>query len=161
VLANCAGMKAPPPMTAVVEENPSGLTQAALKEILSRQAMALQHDPLFAFYEKRSFRPAWSGDEKDQEIARAALGLAQEQGLKDDDYRLPRSSAAKAGVDAAQYDIAITGAVLRYAHDVRNGRIRPNQVYSDVELPAPAFDSAGDLTQSLSQNRLADFFVHL
>src|SRR5262249_8943165 len=51
--------------------------------------------------------------------------------------------------------------VLRYAHDVRTGRIRPNQVYSDVELPAPAFDSAGDLTQSLSQNRLADFFVHL
>jgi len=161
VLANCASMNAPPKMAVMVEENPSALTQAALRELLSRQAMVLQHDPLFAFYETRSFRPAWSGNEKDQDIVRAALGVAHEQGLRDDDYRLPRSSAARAGVDAAQYDIAITGAVLRYARDVRIGRIRPTQVYDDVELPAPAFDVAGELSESLSQNRLADFFVRL
>lgn len=148
-------------MTAMVEENPASLTQAALKDLLTRQAAALQHDPLLAFYQARSFRPAWSGDEKDQEIARVALGLAHEQGLRDEDYRLPRADGVKPGIEAAQFDIALTGAVLRYARDVRTGRIRPNQIYEDAELPAPVFDPAPDLTQALSANHLADFFVHL
>jgi murein L,D-transpeptidase YcbB/YkuD len=151
----------PPPKTAVVEPEPASLTQAALKDLLSRHEMALQHDALFTFYQMRSFRPAWSGSENNQELVRAALGLAHEQGLRDEDYRLPRQSAVKPGVDAAQYDIAITGAVLRYARDVRTGRTRPNQVYEDVELPTPGFDAAADLTQTLSANRLADFFVRL
>lgn len=152
-------MNAPP--MAVVQESPASQTQAALKALLLRSAMAAQHDPLFVFYEKRAFRPAWSGNVKDQEIARAAFSMAHEQGLRDEDYRLPQSADVKPGVEAAQYDIVLTGAVLRYARDVRTGRVRPSLVYSDVELPAPAFDAATDLSQALASNRLADFFVHL
>ena len=97
------------------------------------------------FYEKRSFRPAWAANRNSEQIARAALGLAHEQGLRDADYKLPKSVSAKPGAEAAQYDIVLTGAVLRYAHDVRVGRVRPIQVYEDVELPAANFDAAADL----------------
>lgn len=160
VLASCAGLNAPP-KTAIVQQDPATLTQASLKQLLSRQMASPQRDPLFVFYGKRDFRSAWSGDAHAQEIARSALARAHEQGLRDTDYNLSKATALRPGAEAAQYDIALTGTVLRYARDVRTGRVRPQDVYGDAELPSPAFDVAEALTQALSTGQLADFFVRL
>ena len=158
LLASCAGTK-PTPSVAVVQQDDRG-TRAALKELLDPQ-----HAPprVLAFYSKRDFRPAWTETSEQLEMAaevRAALAHAHEQGLRDSEYVVTRDPGAR-GNDAAQFEIALTGAVLRYAQDVRTGRLAPGSVFEDVELPAKKFDAAADLNEALEQNSLDVFFAAL
>ena len=60
-----------------------------------------------------------------------------------------------------QCDIALSEAVLGYAHDVRVGRVRPQSVYRDVDLPAPRFDAAAELSQALASHVLPDWLAAL
>ena len=164
------GMRAP---TVALDQDPASATQTALRNLLlsrksgSASGSTPQANQLLAFYQSRNFAPAWTADAQ-QEMAgeiRAVLARAHEQGLSDADYKLPPvdsgptsgSEAAK----AAEYDIALTDAVLRYARDVRTGRVDPNGIYEDVELPAPRFDMAADLSKALANHGLAKFLADL
>jgi L,D-transpeptidase YcbB len=133
--------------------------QAALQDILqSRGASSFAsmfsetlRAQLISFYANRQFRPAWSGGVVEQDRAAeavAVLARAEDQGLRSEDYLSPDiewTSHPRRGGEAARYDIALTAAVLRYAHDLSVGRTRPNAVYSDVKLPSPNFDSVDAL----------------
>ena len=85
---------------------------------------ALQAQVL-AFYQARDYRPAWTGGDRAQQMAkrvRYTLQHAYEQGLRPSDYQtlLPDSDAAQeSGDPTAAYDIAMSTALLRYSHDVR------------------------------------------
>lgn len=169
-LAACVGsgaVQAP----AVVALEPSPTTQSVLRNILlsgkpaSASASSLQTNQVLAFYQARNFQPAWSGDAQAEDMAgevRAVLARAHEQGLSDDDYKLLRNGSGPTpgseATEAAQYDLALTDAVLRYARDVRTGRVEPNAIYEDIELPAVQYDAAGDLNKALA-NRAATKFL--
>lgn len=109
---------------------------------------------LMSFYASRQFRPAWSGGAIEQERAGEAIAVlmrAGDQGLRSEDYlsSIEFRERPRRGIDAAHFDIALTAAVLRYAHDVAVGRLRPNDIYKDVKLPAPNFDAVEALTRML------------
>src|ERR1041385_1178922 len=116
-----------------------------------------------SFYQDRNYRPAWSGSERARrsaQRARYALQHAYEQGLRPADYTsvLSDEDAASAkGNGAAAYDIEMTAGVLRYANDVRAGRLQPAQVYKDVGLPQQRYDGASGLNAALRRNSLDSF----
>jgi murein L,D-transpeptidase YcbB/YkuD len=137
--------------------------QAVLRDILqsrlSDSVMSMFSESLrqqlISFYASRQFRPVWSGglieqDRADEAVA--ALSRAGDQGLRSEDYVLPsieRRERPREGLESAQYDIALTAAVLRYAQDISIGRLTPNDVYKDVKLPAPNFNAVEVLTRML------------
>jgi murein L,D-transpeptidase YcbB/YkuD len=120
-----------------------------------------------AFYEARDYRLAWSGSDEAAEHAAAVkllLTHADHQGLRNKDYMssLARwSDAPQGGQDAADFDVAMTGALFRYAFDVRLGRTNPRQIYKDVRLPTKQFDVATALDTALRDGTLSDFLAEL
>ena len=158
-LASCA--TTPPPVVALpVVQEPAPQTETALKAILMSGA---QPDVL-AFYQAREFRPAWTGgkdDEKTIADVRAVLGKANEQGLRNADYTLPRYARPAVGAEAARYEIATTEVVLRYSRGVRTGRFRPSDIYGDAGLPAPVFNAAAELNRAAASGSLARYVAEL
>lgn len=108
------------------------------------------------FYGIRAFHPAWSGSpaaERARAVAMGTLAAAPEHGLDADDYavatRVERPWPASAGA-AAESDVRLTDAVLRYMHDVRLGRTSPAAVYRDIALPMQAYDAVRALQEALA-----------
>lgn len=136
-------------------------TQSVLRHVLLTE----KPSPALPFYESRHYRPAWTGGEAEEKAARDLrfiLARAHEHGLDDDDYRVPESGdESSPGAEAAHFDLALTEAALRYAHDVRVGRVRPRDVYEDVGLVPARFDSAAVLTEALESLSLAAAFAEL
>jgi len=160
-VAGCAeiGTDRAPGRLAVAAQSSPELTRPALQKAFGSKKPGSQ---TAAFYENRNFAPAWTGGAEREEMAaqlRAILARAHEQGLRDADYRLPPNAQPAPGPQAAEYDIALTDTALRYAHDLRIGRLRPNDVYDDVELPAFRFNGAAGLAQALTSHMLAEFFA--
>jgi len=138
-------------------------TRAALQDALTGRA-----DPrLLAFYDSRDFAPVWSGSDDAQTMAtqlRETLAQASAQGLRSADYTagIDRwAHGTQDAKDAAAYDLAMTTALLRYARDVRNGRVRPKDVYSDVSLPSQPFDALAGLNRALKNDALDKFLADL
>ena len=143
--------------------------QAQLRDILQSQESSsfLSMYPetvraqLISFYTSRQFRSAWTGGLVERGRASevvAVLERAEDQGLRSADYlssEVDWTSPPKRGREEAQYDIALTAAVLRYAHDVSVGRTRPNAVYKDVKLDVPSFDSVDALIRMLRNRSIA------
>jgi murein L,D-transpeptidase YcbB/YkuD len=162
---------APRPQTGRMPFNPpvaASPTQLALREIVVARKANLKgaagSDAVAAFYEARDFRPAWIGGDAQQAMIvqiRAVIARANEQGLRPDDYRLPRDAQPAPGRASAQYDAAVTDALLRYAHDVRAGRFRPSDVYEDAALAAPRYDAAAELTRALRANAFSRYLTDL
>jgi murein L,D-transpeptidase YcbB/YkuD len=124
-------------------------------------------DPLYEFYARREFRPAWSGSRRAEQAASLAIRTLAEsdtQGLKPADYGATAarwSEPPMPGAEAAAYDISLTRDVLRYARDVRLGRVDPSRVYSDVALPPRLFDAGPALSAALDKGALDTFLAGL
>lgn len=120
-----------------------------------------------AFYAARDFKPVWSGDGDAEDRATQVLFVlrhAYEQGLSSDDYTKALAiwkDAPEQGEDAACYDIAVTRALLRYAQDVRLGRLKPGDVYEDVSLPLQGFDAGAALADALRHDQIKKFLAGL
>jgi murein L,D-transpeptidase YcbB/YkuD len=142
--------------------------QAALQDILQARSSSLMatfpetlRAQLVSFYASRQFRPAWTGGVVEQDRAAeaiAALSRAEDQGLRSEDYLSPDiewTSPPSQRSEATQYEIALTAAVLRYAHDLSVGRLRPDAAYGDVKLPERSFDSVDALIRMLRGRSIA------
>jgi murein L,D-transpeptidase YcbB/YkuD len=145
------------------------LTRTALQVLLPQppRQLADMREPLQRFYAARDGRPVWSGSARAR--ARAAsvvfvLQHADRQGLRPADYPVAAEGTAgepQAGQVAARNDAIITASLLRYAHDVRLGRVEPQAVYRDVQLPASSFDAVSALAAALERNRIDKFLADL
>jgi murein L,D-transpeptidase YcbB/YkuD len=119
------------------------------------------------FYQARDFRPAWTGDPAavaNAALACAALDRASEEGLDPADYHARALAAATAPTTAqaaATRELLLTDGFLRYAHDLRLGRVAPNAVDDDVALPARQFDPVAALQAALANGRLAKLIAEL
>jgi L,D-transpeptidase YcbB len=140
--------------------------QAALSENDSRGLTLALRDltQLRQLYSERKFQPIWSGSAEAQErasLSRQVLTRADEQGLNTADYAIKTVPAGSAGRRSAEDDIELTRVVLRYARDVRIGRLPPNAVYGDADLPEQKFDPAAALAAALRDGKLSNFFADL
>lgn len=114
---------------------------------------------IVAFYERRDFEPAWTGSSEALDRARQVVSIlrrAGEQGLRRSDYAVAASNGS-----LATFDIGLTASLLRYARDVRTGRVSPGQVYQDVSLVPQQYDAASALAAALRRNALAEYLVKL
>ena len=115
------------------------------------------------FYRTRSYSLAWSGSKEADaraSAARQALENAGQQGLRSADY-LSALGPDDAPGDAADFDVAMTRAIIRYALDVRTGRTDPTDVYKDVNLPPRAFAAGGALAEAVQRDDLGAFLDDL
>ena len=158
---------------ATVTQNSLSLTQESLRSALrSRRSNTdsnLRSGPgsVEAFYASRDYYPVWSGTSEANRAAAAARSIladADRQGLDSSAYMssaLERDETPSAGRGAALYDIALTEAVLRYAHDLHTGRVRPKDVYADVGLPQSDFDPATGLAAAVRGNSVEAYLNDL
>ena len=122
----------------------------------------LDWQALRRFYASRNFQPAWSADAQSNEALRV-LNRADQEGLVPDDYnaREIHRPADQNAVSSAHFDLLLTNSVLRYARDVRVGRLPPDRVYDDASLPKQRYDPSGELMSALANDSLADYFASL
>jgi murein L,D-transpeptidase YcbB/YkuD len=113
------------------------------------------------FYHGRNYEPAWLGNEPDEGLVRGALSQAAEHGLDAADYVFPDLPAGAGVEESARYELGLTAAVLRYASDLRRGRLTPQEVYRDADLPREDFEASVALRTAVSQERLGAFLSEL
>lgn len=145
--------------------------QAAVESAQSRDLSAREtqvDSETDTFYRTRNYSLAWSGSEEAAARAstvRQVLENAGQQGLRSADYLSSLSAdpgdAPDAGQDAADFDVAMTRAIIRYALDVRIGRTDPTNVYKDVDLPPREFAAGSALAEALQRNDLGAFLDDL
>ncbi|HEY8997552.1 MAG TPA: L,D-transpeptidase family protein, partial [Edaphobacter sp.] len=109
------------------------------------------------FYEDRNYEIAWSRDGNPTPAAMGfmkAFAQADLHGLRPDDYDATRWEsrirllANRGPNDIAQYDVAMTVAVMRFISDLRIGRVNPQHFNFDINVA----DKKYDLAEFVSDN---------
>ena len=114
------------------------------------------------FYQDRNWEVAWTRDGKLTDQATRLIqifGDAATKGLQPEDYdssRWAQRTQAVPGHDAdslAKFDVAMTVAAMRYLSDLHLGRINPQSLDFDIDVPArrAGFDMA-----TLTNEQLVD-----
>ncbi len=115
------------------------------------------------FYGKRAFAPVWMNDVRDADLAEQTLLSARSEGLDPEDYHADEVAGLSRGTGEEQVrrELLITDGLLKYAHDVRLGRVGPDEVDSDVDLPVQRFDAGAALESALTSGTLKQFLADL
>lgn len=121
------------------------------------------------FYEAREYALAWTVDGKltpQAETLIRAFSTAYQKGLRPDDYDASRwpqrvqrldgidrshDSSANAQDQIAQFDAAMTISAMRYLSDLHSGRVNPQHLNFDIDVPAKRakFDLAAFLNDKI------------
>ncbi len=109
------------------------------------------------FYEPRQFAPAWLGSATplDREALLTAIEQASDQGLDPSDYHLAALKArASAGDETrqAEFDVLLSDAFLRYASNMRMGRVRISSIEADWAVQPTPFDAVAALNAVVSSD---------
>lgn len=131
------------------------------KDIAGLDAAALRR-----FYQGRDYFPAWTGTQDSlarAAILRATMARADTEGLNAGDYATAMETPGQTAPAAdANEDLRLTDAILRYAHDVRLGRVPPEAMMGDeIDLPTRAFDAVAALQSAIRENSLDHFLKTL
>jgi len=146
-----------PPQTPLARTIKAGLS-AAYYGSTKQGAAYSEAQRLYFFYGSRHFEPIWldtaaNGDVQFSEPALKILQLfeaAASQGLRPRDYLTPDLDPAGAQGDPiklAALETAFSGATLRYANHIYNGRIRPQSVAESFDIEPKKLDEAALLVQ--------------
>jgi murein L,D-transpeptidase YcbB/YkuD len=142
-------------------EPPAGaVSRRAIRELLERpDRLHVERPPLDSralarFYRARDFRPAWAAEQDGRRAALLldALAAAEAHGLDSRRYRLEAIRARRTGPeggDPVERELLLTDAFLRYATDMRRGRLVPGQGDPDWGIAPAAFDAVAALTRAL------------
>ena len=110
-------------------------------------------------------RSLWTGGaqaEKDAQRALEVLGHAGDEGLDPNDYRVNELAALREQqARLHDFEFLLSDSVVRYARDMRLGRVRPNDVDEDIDLPAKKFDAASELATTAKKGTIAQFLAGL
>ena len=148
-----------------------------VQDAVSQARLAVLKNPDFSqyqqqvqgFYDDRNYELAWTRDGSPTPAAVALITLfnnAAEKGLRPEDYdaslwsqrqqaladiHKSNDTSDNAQTTVAQFDAALTIAAMRYASDLHEGRVNPQTLNFDIDVPAKraAFDLAGFLNDQL------------
>ncbi len=116
------------------------------------------------FYEDREWELAWTRDGKPTKTATALIQMftdADKKGLRPDDYDGQHwqehlravAAAPKDENTVAQFDVAMTVTAIRFLSDLHLGRINPQSLNFDIDVPARR---AGFDVATLMNDQLVD-----
>jgi L,D-transpeptidase YcbB len=131
-----------------------GSFDGALRELLQRSAglQSSERHGLQTFYRSRAFSPLWTESNGWNARAGALIGFlstVDAEGLDPGDYTVPDIHDVTAGAVAAA-ELRLTSAVLTYARDVQNGRIRIPPLASEIDYAPKVIDPV-DLLMKLAK----------
>jgi murein L,D-transpeptidase YcbB/YkuD len=149
-----------PPQTPLAQTIKSGLG-AVYYGAAKDSAAYLEAQKLYFFYGNRHFEPIWldegaNGEVVFSEPARKILKLfeaAASEGLRPSDYLTPDLDPAGAKGDPikmAALETAFSGATLRYASHIYNGRIKPQSVSVLLDITPKPLDTTSLLVELAS-----------
>jgi murein L,D-transpeptidase YcbB/YkuD len=157
----CQSAHVSPIHPGVVLPQPKGDAGAEVQKLLDSPQLAILTSANYAdyqpqvekFYIARSYDPAWVRDGKPTPQATALTTLfanAAQKGLKPEDYdashwpqRVQQLATGHGTTDEeAQFDVAMTISAMRYVSDLHVGRVNPQSLNFDIDVPAKraAFD---------------------
>lgn len=129
--------------------------------VTSEQAQRADSSGVAAFYEARSFRPAWQTPSQ-----RQALGVLLDSlvgdGLSPGDYPLDLGPTPTEPAAAAALDWASTRSLLLALQHLYRGKLDPRQVDAEWGVEARALDVdalAQQASAALDQGQLSEFFA--
>jgi murein L,D-transpeptidase YcbB/YkuD len=109
---------------------------------------------LQALYARRRFAPAWEPDGRGAARADALarrLARASDHGLEPAAYHVEALRQLPLRASLAR-ELLLTDALLRYARDLRAGRVRPADVDGDWDVPLPPFDVLAEAERALESD---------
>lgn len=138
--------------------------QQATAEAIAGRLSNARDSGVVRLYQTRHYSPLWLDDDARLSSAgRAALGLLRsstDHGLDSSFYDLPRLNsllprgpASLSADERAEVDILLSGGVLRFLNDLRQGRARPSSLPRDPSAP--------DLVLSVARAAEADSLAQL
>ena len=141
------------PNTTDYADNIQTITDSAQLPTMRWEKFANVQDAVQQFYDGRNYELAWTRDGKPTDQAMALMqifGNAAEKGLAPADYdadrwegrtqELRKIAQKKDTSDAAQdtvaqFDVAMTVTAMRYVSDLHFGRINPQALNFDIDVP--------------------------
>ncbi|HYL21829.1 MAG TPA: L,D-transpeptidase family protein [Gemmatimonadales bacterium] len=139
---------------------PAPAPTQTLSEAIServRATLAAQPPELLRFYERRDFRPAWTGDAGPVLSAtqlQGALGSAEGHGLRASDYRLPDRPSSLDPDTLARFELALTRAALAYGSALATGQVDPTTVNAQWTAASRSLDVAALLARAVDSWRV-------
>ncbi len=135
------------PNTTEFSDNLQQVAGAPQLPVLKWSSFAEDQPTVQQFYQDRNWELAWTRDGKPTSAATALLQLftdSDKKGLRPDDYdgqrwqeHLHTLSGAKTDQNTvAQFDVAVTVTAIRYLSDLHLGRINPQSLNFDIDVPA-------------------------
>ena len=150
----------------VVEGGPDQTIAAAVEATHGGGKVIIDGDPLASvvvlpeFYERRSFRPAWTSPAVTDELVRAIRDSAGD-GLDPADYHLAAIERLRAKTPATpetqgQLDLLLTDAAVRLAYHLRFGKVDPEALDPNwnMETDLGGIDPVTVLQQAIDQGRV-------
>jgi murein L,D-transpeptidase YcbB/YkuD len=139
------------PNTTDYADNIQAVTQSKTLPILRWPDYSDYQPAVLTFYDDRNNEVAWTRDGKPTKQALAfiqAFNAAAAKGLNPEDYDASRWAAriqklaGKNEDDFAQFDVAMTIAVMRYISDLHIGRVNPTHFNFDINVNEKKYDLA-------------------
>jgi murein L,D-transpeptidase YcbB/YkuD len=128
---------------------------------------ALDLEALQTFYIRRQFRPLWLGSETGGRRARAlldALETADREGLDPADYateEIARRLSGPSTREKVELELLLSGELLRYARDLRRGRVNPRFVDPEASHEPASIDGPGLLGRAAQAPDMTRFLREL
>jgi murein L,D-transpeptidase YcbB/YkuD len=139
------------PNTTDYADNIQAVTASKTLPILRWPDYSDYQPAVLTFYDDRNNEVAWTRDGKPTKQALAfiqAFNDAAAKGLNPEDYDASRwpariqKLAGKNEDDFAQFDVAMTIAVMRYISDLHIGRVNPTHFDFDINIDSKKYDLA-------------------
>jgi murein L,D-transpeptidase YcbB/YkuD len=141
--------------TGVATSGLSSTSEIAAPLQRALEARGDNHSPLAQVYQARNYSPIWfakGGLTADARATISVLEKAGNEGLSSSRYGLgPQANARSDANVKAAFELSLTDAVLKYASDMRWGAIRPDTLFTDVNLPRDAEDIVHDVSTAANR----------
>lgn len=89
------------------------------------------------------------------------LAKAAAHGLDPQDFHLAELARPAAFLDERLRDLLLSDAAIRYARDMRNGRVELESIEDDVDFPRPVIDPVAELRGAISRNAVEEWLAAL
>ena len=161
-----------PPLTPIAHIIKDGLSKTYYGATRDSQAYA-EGQKLYFLYGERHFEPIWIASSADGAIAFspaaekiiALFKAADTEGLRPTDYLTPDIDLSRAQstdpAALASLETAFSGAVMRYANHIHNGRIRPQSVSELLDIQPKPIDQAALLERLAKSSDPAPILAEL